>query len=76
MCGTGIGASIAADKGPGAWYIADRFLANGASRRGSRSSETGLLVRNYPERIPHFDPQGRSNPKYRKSTNRTTKIDQ
>lgn len=76
MCGTGIGASIAANKVPGAYcalvtdaYQAERAaLSNNANLIAMGQQVTGnmvarLMARIYIENTPHFDPAGRSAPK-------------
>lgn len=76
MCGTGIGASIAANKVPGAYcalvtdcYQAERAaLSNNANIIAMGQQVTGnkvarMMVRTWMENTEHFDPAGRSGPK-------------
>lgn len=76
MCGTGIGASIAANKVPGAYcalltdhYQAERAaLSNDANMIAMGQQVTGSKVargmaRVYMENTGNFDPNGRSGPK-------------
>jgi ribose 5-phosphate isomerase B len=76
MCGTGIGASIAANKVPGAYcalvtncYQAERAaLSNNANMIAMGQQVTGnkvarMMVRTWMENTEHFDPAGRSGPK-------------
>lgn len=76
MCGTGIGASIAANKVPGAYcglvtdcYQAERAaLSNNANMIAMGQQVTGnkvarMMVRTWMENTEHFDPKGRSGPK-------------
>lgn len=81
MCGTGIGASIAANKVPGAYcalvtdtYQAERAaLSNNANLIAMGQQVTGAVIarqmaRIYLENAPHFDPAGRSGPKVERIT--------
>lgn len=76
MCGTGIGASIAANKVPGAYcalvtdaYQAERAaLSNDANMIAMGQQVTGskvarLMAKTYFENTGNFDPAGRSAPK-------------
>jgi len=76
MCGTGIGASIAANKVPGAYcalvtdhYQAERAaLSNNANLIAMGQQVTGSkiargMARVWIENTEHFDPNGRSGPK-------------
>jgi len=76
MCGTGIGASIAANKVPGAYcalvtdhYQAERAaLSNNANLIAMGQQVTGSkiargMARVWVENTEHFDPNGRSGPK-------------
>lgn len=76
MCGTGIGASIAANKVPGAYcalvtdhYQAERAaLSNNANLIAMGQQVTGNkvargMVKVWMENTEHFDPDGRSGPK-------------
>ena len=76
MCGTGIGASIAANKVRGAYcalltdcYQAERAaLSNDANMIAMGQQVTGnmvarMMVRTYMEHTGNFDPAGRSAPK-------------
>lgn len=76
LCGTGIGASIAANKVPGAYcalvtdaYQAERAaLSNNANMIAMGQQVTGskvarLMAKTYIENTPNFDPNGRSGPK-------------
>lgn len=76
LCGTGIGASIAANKVPGAYcalvtdhYQAERAaLSNNANLIAMGQQVTGSkiargMVRVWLENTEHFDPSGRSGPK-------------
>ena len=76
MCGTGIGASIAANKVPGAYcalvtdyYQAERAaLSNNANMIAMGQQVTGSkiargMARTWVENTEHFDPNGRSGPK-------------
>ena len=76
LCGTGIGASIAANKVPGAYcalvtdaYQAERAaLSNNANMIALGQQVTGnqsawLLAKIYIQNTPNFDFQGRSGPK-------------
>ena len=76
MCGTGIGASIAANKVPGAYcalltdcYQAERAaLSNDANMIAMGQQVAGnkvarMMVKVWMENTGHFDPNGRSGPK-------------
>jgi len=76
MCGTGVGASIAANKVPGAYcaqvtdcYQAERAaLSNNANMIAMGQQVTGnkvarMMVRTWMENTENFDPNGRSGPK-------------
>ena len=76
MCGTGIGASIAANKVPGAYcalvtdaYQAERAaLSNNANMIAMGQQVTGnkvgrLMASVYMTNTPNYDPSGRSGPK-------------
>ena len=76
LCGTGIGASIAANKVPGAYcalvtdcYQAERAaLSNDANMIAMGQQVTGdkvarMMARTYFENTGNFDPAGRSGPK-------------
>ena len=76
MCGTGIGASIAANKVPGAYcalvtdcYQAERAaLSNNANMIAMGQQVTGtmvarMMVRTWISNTNDFDPKGRSGPK-------------
>ena len=79
MCGTGIGASIAANKVSGAYcalvtdtYQAERAaLSNNANLIAMGQQVTGSVIarqmaRVFLENTPHFDPAGRSGPKVKR----------
>ena len=79
MCGTGIGASIAANKVPGAYcalvtdcYQAERAaLSNNANMIAMGQQVTGdkmarLMVRTWINNTNNFDPNGRSGPKMKR----------
>lgn len=79
LCGTGIGASIAANKVPGAYcalinyaYQAERAaLSNDANMIAMGQQVTGnmvarMLARTYLEKTGGFDPKGRSAPKVKR----------
>jgi len=81
MCGTGIGASIAANKVPGAYcalvtdvYQAERAaLSNDANLIAMGAQITGpttarQMARVYMENTGNFDPAGRSGPKVARIT--------
>lgn len=79
LCGTGVGASIAANKVPGAYcalvtdyYQAERAaLSNNANMIALGQQVTGSeiargMVRTWLENTEHFDPEGRSAPKVKR----------
>ncbi len=88
LCGTGIGASIAANKVPGAYcalvtdcYQAERAaLSNDANLIAMGQQVTGdkvarMMARVYFENTGNFDPSGRSGPKVQRIKEYATKRD-
>lgn len=89
LCGTGIGASIAANKVPGAYcallsdcYQAERAaLSNNANLVALGQQVTGttlarLMVRIWLQNTPNFDPAGRSGPKVQRIVEYTRSVGQ
>ena len=89
LCGTGIGASIAANKVPGAYcalvtyaYQAERAaLSNNANMIAIGQQVTGnkvarLLAHTYIDNTCNFDPSGRSGPKVQRIINYEAKLHQ